>query len=109
MGNQTIKVENIIKDGESPKMMYNQEILSFIRFGKEIKVSPKSHACFNKEGYEIKIYVPSVTVCIGIGNDHTAELVMSKDAWDALQSGIEASITTTEEFKTRYVYKKEIE
>lgn len=42
----------------------------------------------------------------GIGNDHTADLIMSKDAWEALNSGEKINITTTEDFKKKYVYKK---
>lgn len=43
---------------------------------------------------------------IGIGNEHTADLIMSKDAWEVLNKGEKINITTTEDFKKKYVYKK---
>lgn len=85
---------------------YSYEIESFIRFGKEIKISPKSHAMLHPKRYKLEFYVDTVSVCVGIGNEETADLVMSKRAWDALQKGAKVSTTTTEEFKKKYVYKR---
>lgn len=84
---------------------YTQHIERFARFGRELKITPKANACVNLPGFKMEMFDPSVTVCIGIGKDHTAELVMSKAAWDALNSGEEIHIETTEEFKKKYVHK----
>lgn len=90
--------------GDGPvNIRFTQHILGMFRLGREIKISPKSNACFNKAGYQAKYYVDTVTVTIGIGNNHTAELVMTKDAWNALKAGENIHITTTEEFKNKYI------
>ena len=72
----------------------------------EIKISPKANITVNKAGFKTEFFVETVNVLIGIGNDHNADLIMSKDAWDALLKGEKIHITTTEEFKKKYVYKK---
>jgi hypothetical protein len=102
------KVVMINQDGEAPiSIRFSQFILGCFRLGREIKVSPKANACFNKGGYKIHYYVDSVSICVGIGNDHTAELSMTKSAWNALMAGEKIHITTTEEFKKKYVYPTE--
>ena len=86
--------------------IYKQEIDHFARLGKEIKISPKANVSVNKKGYRTEFFVETVTLVIGIGKDHTADLIMSKDAWEALDNGEKINITTTEDFKKKYVYKK---
>lgn len=94
---------NVEMAGDGPvNIRFKQFIIGMFRFGKEIKVSPKSNACFNKAGYEVKYYVASVSVCICIGKDHTAELTMTKEAWNALKAGKVVHTTTTEEFKKKF-------
>ena len=90
----------------SPTRTYSYEITHFDRLGKEIKVSPKANITVNKVGFKTEFFVETVNVLIGIGNDHTADLIMSKDAWEALNKGEKINITTTEDFKKKYVYKK---
>lgn len=75
----------------------------FSRLGKEIKISPKSLVTINKPGYKKEIFVESVSLIVGIGNDHVAELVMDKEAWDALKSGELISTTTHKEFIKKYL------
>ena len=82
---------------------YSQTITKFDRLGAEVKISPKSNICINKPGYKQEFFVESVSVLIGIGKDHTADLIMSKSAWEALNKGEEISITTTKEFKQKYL------
>lgn len=74
--------------------------------GKEIKISPKTMITINSPGYRKTYYVESVEVLIGIGNNHTATLIMSKDAFDALQSGEKVDITTIQDFKRQYFEKR---
>lgn len=90
----------------NPTRTYGYEITHFDRLGKEIKVSPKANASFHPIGYKMEFFVDSVSVVIGIGNNHVADLVMSKSAWDDLQGGAKVNIETTEDFKRKYIYKK---
>lgn len=77
----------------------HQHIEAFGRLGTEIKISPKANICKNKPGFKKEFFVETVSVTIGIGKDHTAELVMTKDAWEALNAGEAIHVTTTGEFK----------
>lgn len=73
------------------------------RLGREIKISPKSLTSVSTEpGGSIKFNTLMVNVTIGIGKDHTAHLVMTKAAWNALIAGEDINITTTEEFKKKF-------
>ena len=90
--NRATEINSLI-DGEK-QFSLTQFTYGFFKFGKEIKVSPKSRACFNKAGYNIHYYVDSISLTIGIGNDHTAELSMTKDAWNALRDGAKVSCET---------------
>ena len=69
-------------------------------------VTPKANALMHPPGYKLEFFVDTVSVCIGIGDNHVADLVMSKAAWDDLQKGVTVNIETTEDFKKKYVYKK---
>ena len=93
------------KNGKATRE-YQYEIDYFARLGKEIKISPKANATVSKKGFKAEFFVETVNIVIGIGKDHTADLVMTKDAWEALKNDEPVSITTTEEFKKRYIYKK---
>ena len=103
--NDPINVQMVTPEGTTPTRIYTQEIKSFSRLGKEIRISPKANISVNKPGFKTEFFVESVDVLIGIGKDHAADLIMSKDSWEALLAGAEVSITTTEEFKRKYVYK----
>lgn len=104
--NESIGVEMETPKGKIATRTYQYEIDHFARLGKEIKISPKANTTVNKAGYKTEFFVETVNVMIGIGNDHTADLIMSKDAWEALNKGEKINITTTEDFKKKYVYKK---
>jgi len=107
MENLNIKVENVEPEmyGKTTRI-YKYEIDGFTRLGKEIRISPKANITINKPGYTTEFYVETVNVVIGIGKDHTADLIMSKDAWEALNAGEPVNIITTEDFKKKYIYKK---
>ena len=100
---KTLKVKMVNTTGKKPKMNYTQEIIKFSALGKEIKISPKSHITINKAGYKAEYFVDTVSVGIGIGNDNTAELIMTKDAYEALLNGEQINITTLKEFNDKYV------
>ena len=101
---KTIGVEMVTAKGEKATRNYQYQIEYFARLGKEIKISPKANITVNKAGFKSEFYVETVNVLIYIGNDHTADLIMSKEAWEALNKGEKIEITTTEDFKKKYVY-----
>lgn len=88
---------------EKTKSTKQQKILAFSKLGKEIKISPKAHLAINEAGYEHIYYVETISITIGIGNKHTAELVMDVEAWKALKNGEQIIITTEKEVKTKYL------
>lgn len=98
---EIVKVDMI----SSPKAtrVYHQEISNHGSLGKELKISPKAHVMLNSPGYKQEFFVESATVLIGIGKDHTADLVMSKDAYEAFKSGEEIYVTTKKEFIRRFL------
>lgn len=104
MGKEAINVE-MVGTGKVTRN-YCYEIEGMTRLGKEIRITPKANVTINKPGFKTEFFVPTVNVVIGIGDNHTADVIMSVDAWEALKAGEKVSITTTEEFKRKYVYKK---
>ena len=90
-------------ENSSPKKVISQEILKFKKLGKEIKISPKTYVCANKENYSITYGTESISINIGIGKDHVAHLTMSLEAWEALNEGQEIKTTTLKEFKKEYL------
>lgn len=100
-----VGVEMVDNDAPATRT-YEYEFDGLARLGKEIKISPKSFATINKPGYKTEFFVETVSVTIGIGKDHVADLIMSKEAWEALNSGEEVSITTLKEFQKKYVHTK---
>ena len=98
-------VQMITPKGKKPTRTYQYEIESFARLGKEIKISPKANITVNKPGFKTEFFVDTINICIGIGNDHTADLIMTRESWEALNNGAEINIETTEDFKKKYVYK----
>jgi hypothetical protein len=86
------------------KMSFTQGIIDFVYFGREMKITPKANACINKGGYKAEYFVPTVTVTIGIGNDHTAELIMTEEAWkEFYYNNAEISIDTVKEFNDKFI------
>ena len=77
----------------------NLQAETFKRLGKEIKISPKTKVSINKAGGSIDFEVPCADILIGIGKNHTAHLVMTTEALEALQSGALIEIDTLKEFK----------
>lgn len=75
------------------------------RLGKEIRITPKAHINIMAPGYKTEFFTETVELCIGIGKDHVASLVMDIEAWNALKAGEPVNITTTEEYKKKYIYK----
>jgi hypothetical protein len=100
------EVVMVLEEGEVATRNYYQTIKSFVRLGKEIRISPKACTTVNKAGYKTEFFVETVSVNIGIGKDHTADLIMTVDAWKALLDGEEVNVMTTEEWKKLYVYKR---
>lgn len=57
------------------------------KLGKEIIISENSLVIFNDAEYSVTYLVDTIEVLIGIGNDETASLIMTKEAWNDLKSG----------------------
>lgn len=104
--NKEIGVEMVTPEGGTATRTYQYHIDHFARLGREVKISPKANATINRPGFKMEFYVETVNVLIGIGNHHTADLIMDVDAWEALKRGEPITITTTKEFEKKYVYKK---
>ena len=98
-----IKIEMYTPPGRKATRTYNQEILKFQPLGKEIKISPKACITINKPGFKTEFFVETVNVLIGIGKDHTADLIMNTAAWEALKAGESIHITTVKEFSEKYI------
>lgn len=64
------------------------------RLKKEIKISPKSIVVQKADIVMIQLH---------IGTDYVASLVMSPDAFKALQNGEKVHADTMKEFKTKYL------
>lgn len=103
-GDDVIKVINVIPEGKKATRLYEQAITGTARLGREIRISPKANITVNQSGFGVKFYVPTVDVSIGIGKNHTADLLMTVDAWEALRNGEPIDITTTEQWSNKYVY-----
>jgi hypothetical protein len=105
MENIRIKVEAIQSD--TSKLWVKQEINSFGRFGKEIKISPKSNCTVNDAGFRLGYHTESVSLQVSIGNIESAILTMTKEAWELLQllDTKDIEIETTEQFKKK-IYTK---
>lgn len=97
------KVVMVSKPGNPVNVVFSQFIDGITRLGRSIKISPKANACINKAGFKAEYFVPTVTVTINIGKNYSAELIMTKDAFLALQSGEPIEIITTKEFKNKKV------
>lgn len=107
LGNSKLdELTKIITIEESPKSRTTSEIKEFSSLGKEIKISPKAKINVNKEGYKTEYFVETIEVLIGIGKDYTATLIMSKEAYEALNEGELISITTNKEFQDKYFKKR---
>jgi hypothetical protein len=63
------------------------------KLGKPIYLTENSMVLFNNEGYSITYFDKTVEVIIGIGNDNTASLIMSEDAWNDLKAGEKVHIS----------------
>jgi hypothetical protein len=87
----------MVEDGPV-NMNFTQFINGVSRLGKEIRISPKAKVYVNNAGFKAQYFVETVTLNIGIGKDHTAELIMTMDAWKALQSGEKINVVTMKEF-----------
>ncbi len=81
----------------------NYEIDHVSRLGREIKISPKANITINKPGFRTQFFTETAVLLIGIGKDHTAQLIMSKEALEALKRGEEIEITTTKEFVKNFI------
>lgn len=90
------------KDNSVLKTIGIHRILNYGSLGTEIKISPKANISVNDQ-LSVAYHDTCVSITIGIGKDHTAELLMSEDAWKALNAGEEIDITTNKQFKEKFL------
>lgn len=102
MENEESNVEMVAPKGKTVTRLYSYFIQRFARLGKEIRISPKANVSVNRPGFKTEFFVESVNIVIGIGNDHTADVIMDIDAWKALKEGQKVHVMTTEEFKEKF-------
>jgi len=81
------QVSQVNQQEASPIFAMNFRNDESLKLGKAFRVGSKATAQVSQEGGSIEFYVPTVTVLIGIGTDHVAHLVMTKEAFDALNEG----------------------
>ncbi len=93
------KVRMVNPSGSKPTRHYRQTLTHIGQLGREIKISPKSAITVNKPGFKVEFFDETVSVLIGIGKNHTADVIMSKDAWQALNNGAEINIDTPKDLK----------
>lgn len=98
--NENIKTNKIFANPIGSKTC---KPINFGALGKEIKISPKSRITINESGYKVEYFVETVSIIIGIGKDYIAELIMDKEAWEALNNNEEINITTLKEFKGKFL------
>ena len=99
----TVQVKMHLPKGSKKNMAFYQQIENYGSLGKEVKLSPKSCIAVNAPGFKVEYFTPTVSVMIGIGNDHTAELIMTMDAWEALKAGKPLQVDTAKEFKKKFL------
>jgi hypothetical protein len=97
------KVEMINEDSPKATRTYKQTIINFGSLGRQLRIGSKSHVTINKPGYKQEFFVESVSLLIGIGKDHSADIIMSKEAWEAFKAGEKLDVTTLKEFKERFL------
>ena len=68
------------------------------RLARELYISPKTNSFTNEPGAKYEFEGPSISVTLNIGKEHTAELIMSLDAYAAFLKGAEVTIRTHREF-----------
>lgn len=75
-----------------------QTPIKAFRFGKALRISPKTNAFLNNPGFTVHYPEKTVSIIIGIGTDHTAELSMTLEAWEQMTLGAPINFTYHREF-----------
>lgn len=101
------KVENhISRNPKNPiSRIYTQEVTGVSSLGSEVKISPKTAVTINRGGFNVNFITDTVSAVVKIGESHTAELIMSLDAWNALLDGANVSTDTKKDFMDKYIVK----
>lgn len=64
--------------------MENKEKRYSMKLGRSIYIGSKTKVDVCNPGRKVEYFTDTVSVLFGIGNDNTAELIMSIEAWEAL-------------------------
>lgn len=101
-----INVETVVTNPLKVNVNYTQTITDYFPFEREMKISPKSCMTINAPGYKQEFFVESVSILIDIGKNHSADLIMSKEAWEEFRNGAKLEITTTKQFRDKIIKRK---
>jgi hypothetical protein len=74
--------------------MSDTKNLDVSSLGASFRVGNKSLLSFNPPGTTQTFKEETVEVSIGIGDNHSAKLIMDMDSWEALREGAPVSIET---------------
>lgn len=99
MSDLNLGIQMVLKPGSKPTREYKQTINGLGKLGREIKLSPKACVTVNGPGFCADFKVDTVSINIGIGPNHTADLVMTTEAWEALKAGAEVNVHTVQQMK----------
>lgn len=77
-------------------MSKNKFKLNAACLGRRLEINSHAMAIKIPAGYCVRYMDDVVEVIIGIGNNHTASLIMNKYAWEELKSGEEIHINNYE-------------
>lgn len=82
-----VERNRLIEDDPSVREVVKVTPLKEDKLRKDLFIPASVKAHVNDPGYQKTFLRHSVSVLIGIGKDHSAELVMDADAWEALKAG----------------------
>lgn len=89
---------------KKPRSIQHQKIDGFDKLGRRIEIGATTRVTVNKPGMKIHFPVESVEIMFGVGRDHTAHLVMEKEAWEAMKNGEKVNISPLSHFKKKFLY-----
>jgi len=64
-----------------------------MKLGRRLEIGALSKADVCNPGRKIEYMTETISVLIGIGNDNSAELIMSRESWEAFIQGEQVSIS----------------
>lgn len=88
-----------MSDDKNPKLNYQFTVNDVTKLGIPIKVGAKAAVMHHPDGYRLEVNGEAVSVVLYIGDHYAADLVMTRDAFEAIQNGEELKAYTYQQFK----------